>query len=71
MDIAGAFGGYVHQQTSFPACTITDDDEFAANLGHRYCAKKQVLASRNAVSDKCLDMCLQAIIECWKIWESG
>lgn len=24
----------VHQETSLPASTVTDDDEFAANLGH-------------------------------------
>ena len=26
--------GHLHQQTSFPAGTVTDDDEFAADFSH-------------------------------------
>ena len=40
----GRLADKLHQQTSFPAGTITDDDEFAADLGHLDCSRRQVAA---------------------------
>lgn len=62
--------GYLHQQTSFPAGTIADDDEFAADLGHRCCRSGQSqLGSLLARGELCRSSLLEdtvvvRVVEC-------